>query len=201
MNYLAHILLSGDDRLIQTGNFIADAVKGNAYLNYPERVADGILLHRAIDRHTDVHPRVREAVRWLRPYFGRYSAVLLDVFFDYILASRFGDYSPVPLRRFARRFYFTMIRNRRLLPPRIRRFMWHFISTDRLSRYATPEGIRRSVEIMARVHRMDVSPEEAVAFLVANEDRLREVFNDVFTGLRALSADFLSAPDRRFLRD
>ena len=35
MNYLAHIFLSGDDRRVQIGNFVGDAVKGRAYENYP----------------------------------------------------------------------------------------------------------------------------------------------------------------------
>jgi len=42
MNYLAHIYLSGESDEIILGNFIADYVKRNKYLNYPEHVARGI---------------------------------------------------------------------------------------------------------------------------------------------------------------
>ena len=46
MNYLAHIFLSGDDRRVQIGNFVGDAVKGRAYENYPLGFREGILLYR-----------------------------------------------------------------------------------------------------------------------------------------------------------
>ena len=63
MNYLVHIFLSGDDRRVQIGNFVGDAVKGRAYENYPLGFREGILLHREIDDYTDHHPVVREIGR------------------------------------------------------------------------------------------------------------------------------------------
>ena len=75
MNYLAHIFLSGDDRRVQIGNFVGDAVKGRAYENYPLGFREGILLYREIDDYTDHHPVVREVVDMLRGGFGRYSGV------------------------------------------------------------------------------------------------------------------------------
>ena len=59
MNYLAHIFLSGDNRKIQIGNFVGDAVKGHAYNKFSPDFRKGILLHRAIDDYTDHHP-IRE---------------------------------------------------------------------------------------------------------------------------------------------
>ena len=55
MNYLAHVYLSGSDKDLIIGNFIADHVKGKAYLDYPETIQKGILLHRKIDDFTDRH--------------------------------------------------------------------------------------------------------------------------------------------------
>ena len=92
MNYLAHIFLSGNDRCIQIGNFIGDGVKGDGYKQYPRKFQQGILLHREIDAFSDRHPLVREAVGIGRETFGRYSAVVNDILFDYFLASRFQDY-------------------------------------------------------------------------------------------------------------
>lgn len=196
MNYLAHIFLSGSDCRVQLGNFMGDAVKGGAYREYPQAVADGILLHRAIDTYTDNHPAIKAAIQTLRPHFGRYSAVLLDVYFDYLLASRFGEFSDVPLRRFAWRFYRTMILNRRRMPARIRRFMWHFIGTDRLCRYATPEGIRESLGIMAAYGRIRISPDDAADYLVANEDGLRAIFMPFFGELQGFCTGYFAAADR-----
>lgn len=69
MNYLAHIFLSGADRQIQVGNFIGDFVKGKNYQQYPEKIREGILLHRQIDTFTDSHPMHHETVNLLRPVF------------------------------------------------------------------------------------------------------------------------------------
>ena len=53
MNYLGHLVLSGDNDEVLFGNFIADAVKGNSYYNWSANVQKGILLHRLIDDFTD----------------------------------------------------------------------------------------------------------------------------------------------------
>ena len=47
-------------------------------------------------------------------------------------------------------------------------FLWHFILTNRLGRYASPEGIRQSLEIMVTYRNLQVSPPEAVAYLAFN---------------------------------
>jgi acyl carrier protein phosphodiesterase len=185
MNYLAHIFLSGNDRGVQIGNFIGDAVKGRSYELYPEAIRRGILLHRAIDRFTDDHHLVRATVQSLKPYFGRYSAIILDMFFDYMLASRFDDFSDMPLGKFSRHFYWALIANRRHLPHRIKRFMWHFIATDRLSKYANKEGIRRSLEIMVAYKHIRISPLKAVEYLDGHEEHLRNIFNEFFKELQA----------------
>ena len=184
MNYLAHIFLSGNDRRVEIGNFIGDAVKGHSYELYPEAIRQGILLHRAIDGFTDNHMLVRKTVQDLKPYFGRYSAIVLDIFFDYMLASRFSDFSDMSLGKFSRRFYLALITNRRHLPHRIKRFMWHFIATDRLSRYADKEGIRRSLEIMVAYKHISISPLQAIEYLDEHEEHLRSIFNEVFKELQ-----------------
>ncbi|MDR0667101.1 MAG: ACP phosphodiesterase [Prevotellaceae bacterium] len=148
MNYLAHIFLSSSPA-VQVGNFIGDFVKGQQVAQYPPDMQEGIWRHRAIDRFTDTHPVVLEARAALREPFGRYAGVLLDMYFDHLLAVRFSDYSTVGLSVFARRFYGSLWRRRRLLPPEVRRFMWHFILSNRLCRYASLEGLQGSLAIMS----------------------------------------------------
>ncbi len=197
MNYLAHIFLSGGDGRVQVGNFMADAVKGSSFGGYPEPVVRGIRLHRAIDHFTDTHPEVKRAVNDLKPHFGRYSGALLDIYFDHLLASRFGEFSRVPLERFSRRFYWAMILNKRYLPDRIRGFMWHFIMTGRLSKYATVEGIEESVGIMARYGRMKVDPRQAADYLREHEAGLRAVFSPFFAELQAFCRDYIHGLSKR----
>lgn len=186
MNYLAHIYLSGNDRRIQIGNFIGDAVKGDGYNRYSGGFREGILLHRKIDDFSDHHPAVREAVGLGRESFGRYSAVVTDIFFDHFLAVDFPAYAGIPLRRFAFGFYGATVCHYAVLPPRIRGFLWHFILTNRLCRYASFEGIRQSLEIMADYRNLQVSPSDAIVFLQTHYDEWQNLFRTFFPDLQQM---------------
>jgi len=87
LNYLAHIYFSDSCRQVAVGNFIGDFVKGRGYKSYPSGIRKGILLHREIDHFTDNHPVFQETVALLRPSFGRYSGIMADMYYDYLLAS------------------------------------------------------------------------------------------------------------------
>lgn len=191
MNYLAHIYLSGKHRKRQLGNYIADAVKGKGYEAYPKDIAEGILFHRAIDDYTDNHPVVRRLVVELRPEFGRYSAILLDIYFDYFLASRFRRFSDMSLKLYSGNFYLTMLLNYTYLPERMKSFMWHFILTDRLGKYARVEGIRESLDIMVKYRNLDISVDQAINYLLAHETYLFEQFLLFFSDLRVFSKDYI----------
>jgi acyl carrier protein phosphodiesterase len=196
MNYLAHIFLSGSDKQIQLGNFIGDAVKGRSYNNFPQRISEGILLHRAIDTYTDNHPTVKKTIQLLKPYFGRYSGILLDIYFDYFLASRFSEYSKISLKRYTKYFYFNMISHRRYLPDRIKGFMWHFIGTDRLYKYAFKDGIRKSLDIMVVYRHVDIPVDKAINFLTEYEKELWSIFQLFFCELQELCYGYIGAENR-----
>lgn len=192
---MAHILLSGDDRGVQIGNFIGDSVKGNAYNNYPANVRCGILLHRFIDDFTDHHPLVREATGMLKDDFGRYSGVLTDIIFDHLLAVGFDQYSDVPLSRFSNRFYRVALMYYNKLPAQVKGFLWHFILTNRLCRYATPAGIRQSLEIMVRYKNLPVDPVHAIAFLQEHYTGLDGLFRQFFPEIQNRCTEKLIGKD------
>ena len=180
MNYLAHIYLSGKEKGVQIGNYVADAVKGNAYQNYPADMQKGILLHRKIDAFSDAHPIVREFVAMGRGVFGRYAPVVTDVLLDYLLASDFKRYTSCSLHCFAYAFYFNLLSHYRYLPTRFQRFMWHFILTNRLGRYASKEGVLQSLSIMVEYRGLRIVPQHAIDFLIENEEDWRERFDLFF---------------------
>jgi len=184
MNYLAHIFLSGESRQRQVGNFIGDFVKGNQHTSYPKEIQQGILLHRQIDSYTDSHPVVLDTVALLRPEFGRYSAIIADVYFDHILATHFLQYSDSrSLRRFSANFYYATIRYYPHLPTRVKRFIWHFISTNRLMRYATYEGLNESFTIMSNYKVPAINPRKTIEFLQNNHQEIDERFGLFFPDL------------------
>ncbi len=178
MNYLAHIYLSGGNRQLQVGNFIGDFVKGRKYQDFPKGICKGILLHREIDRFTDSHPLFLETVELLKPSFGRYSGIIADMYFDYLLASDFRRYShSTSLGLFAANFYLSAILNYRWLPERVKGFIFHFIWTNRLKQYSTYEGLEYSLKIMSHYKSSAINPELSIAFLRENENILRSRFN------------------------
>lgn len=178
VNYLAHIFLSGKSRKLQVGNFIGDFVKGSSYLEYPQTIAEGIVLHRRIDTYTDQHPIVRESIELLRPHFNRYTPIITDIYFDYLLASQFELYNPkVGLKRFAYNFYLSALLNYRHLPPQVKEFIFHFISTNRLMEYSHYPGLLKTFQIIHHVKIEAIEPEKTVEALQENEEQLRLLFN------------------------
>ena len=131
MNYLAHIFLSGKRRRVQIGNFIGDFVKGSKLKYYPDEIRKGIVLHRLIDEFTDNHVVVKQTIDFVRPAFGRYSGIIVDMYFDYFLAKNFRFYSKTSLNSFAFWFYITAILNYNHLPVKVKRFIFHLIFSNR----------------------------------------------------------------------
>ena len=185
LNYLAHIYLSGSSLSVQAGNFIGDFVKGKQMDAYPSKMRQGIVMHRKIDHYTDQHPVVKELVQLLRPEFGRYSAIVADMYFDYFLAKNFkvitGGRS---LTLFVYRFYVGALLRYWLLPERVRGFIFHFIGTNRLGKYAHADGLQDSLEIMARYKVSALDPHKIVQYLKANEMALEHYFDDFFSDLQ-----------------
>lgn len=186
MNYLAHIFLSNNIASVQVGNFIGDFVKGSQMNKYPDRIRQGIRLHREIDSFTDSHQIVRDTVAFLRPSFGRYSAIVADMYFDYFLAIDFHIYSPdKSLMRFSRQFYVSVLFRYRYLPKRVKGFIFHFVMTNRLTSYSTPEGLKDSLEIMARHKVSALEPDKIIAFLLQNHNELQKRFHLFFPDVLA----------------
>lgn len=184
MNYLAHIFLSGNNPEIQIGNFIGDFVKGSKLKKYPTEIKKGIILHRLIDEYTDNHTVVKETVLFLRPEFGRYSAIITDMYFDYFLAKNFRFYTNgVNLNRFALRFYVTTLCHYKHLPTKVKGFIFHFITTNRLGKYSTIEGLKKSLEIMSNYKVSALKPDLIIEFLALHSQEIETKFQQFFPDL------------------
>ncbi|PIE84225.1 MAG: ACP phosphodiesterase [Bacteroidia bacterium] len=150
MNFLGHLYLAGKDKQIRLGNFIADHIKGIPIERYPPRVAEGIMMHRAIDYFTDSHEAMAECRGYFREGYGKYAGVVLDVALDNLIIRNWSTYSPLPLRPFIYRFYLQMAMQWRWLPPFWRRMLPQLVRDNRIYRYRTVDGICESLDIMAR---------------------------------------------------
>ena len=61
MNYLAHILLPGDNDLLKVGNFLGDFVSSKDQKKFNPEIQKGIKLHHYIDHYTDTHAIVKKS--------------------------------------------------------------------------------------------------------------------------------------------
>jgi len=150
MNYLAHIYLSRDHKLISIGNFMADHIKGNSYVKYPDDLQKGILLHRQIDSFTDAHHIVRTSKRRLDEGYGLYRGIIIDIFYDHMLAKNWDEYAEVPLEEYTRDFYDSLQKHWDLLPDKVRHMSKYLIRDNWLLSYAEIDGIQRVLEGMNR---------------------------------------------------
>ena len=137
MNFLAHIYLSGEDDFVKIGNFMADSIRGSQYLDYPNSLQKGILLHRHIDSFTDSHPIYRKSKHRLHEKYGHYSGVIMDIAYDHFLAKNWSKYSNEKLEDYAADFYKLMQDNYEILTERTKGMLPYMIGRNWLVSYAT----------------------------------------------------------------
>ena len=178
MNFLAHIYLSGNDEEIIVGNFIGDYVKGKEYLYYPEKMRQGILLHRYIDTFTDKHPIPKQSRRRIISNYEKYSGIIVDIFYDYILASEWDKHYQGPLNKYVddvydilKKYYFT-------LPPGIKIWFPNFLRNNWLLTYSSIEGIKKVLQRMSSRTSLPEHTEFAIRMLIEHEEEFRNEFNE-----------------------
>ncbi|UGS22752.1 acyl carrier protein phosphodiesterase [Flavobacterium channae] len=141
MNFLAHIYLSGDDDFVKIGNFMADSIRGTQYLEYPNDIQKGVLLHRHIDSFTDSHPIYRKSKHRLHEKYGHYSGVIMDIAYDHFLAKNWKRYSDIPLELYADDFYKLAQKHYDILTDRVKGMLPYMIGRNWLVSYATIAGL------------------------------------------------------------
>jgi acyl carrier protein phosphodiesterase len=145
MNYLAHAYLSFNDPGILVGNMISDFVKGKKKFDYPERIQQGIALHRDIDQFTDTHEATREAKGFFRPHYRLYSGAFVDVVYDHFLASDASEFTEKSLFSFSEEVYNTLDQHPEHLGPRFGLLYPYMKQHNWLYNYRTRWGISKSI--------------------------------------------------------
>ncbi|HMW61547.1 MAG TPA: ACP phosphodiesterase [Leptospiraceae bacterium] len=189
MNYLAHIYLSGEDEDLMIGNFIADSVRGNQLADFPEGVRKGIVLHRKIDSYTDRHPVVTESKNRLRPEFGKWPPVIVDVFYDHFLAAGWEKYHAEPLPAYSKRVYKILKKRKELLPERVRGFLPYMIYGNWLVGYSKLSGVEQALRGMSRRSRFNPEMHKAVDVLKKQYEGFQDEFERFFLDLQAHVAE------------
>ena len=191
MNLLAHFLLSHQTPALVVGSFLGDFVKGKRYLKHEEAVARGILLHREIDTYTDTHPTFLQSKHRLVAQQGHYAGVVVDIFYDHLLATQWKTYHPEPLADFAQHIYQTLRKHQEILPPTAQQAMGYLIQHHWLENYATLAGITQTLRGMERRVAHPNQMGQAVSALEENFDLFAQEFRTFFPQLQAHAARYL----------
>lgn len=170
--------------MVRIGNFIADHIKGSKYKSYPDDIQIGILLHRQIDSFTDAHEIARKSKRRLHEQYGLYKGIIIDIFYDHMLAKNWSMYSRAELSEYTKDFYAQLTDHDAFLPEKIKYMSQYMIPQDWLLSYAQKKGIQKVLEGMNRrtggASKMDL----AMLDLEENYDEFETDFKLFFAELR-----------------
>lgn len=192
MNFLAHLYLANENPHGKIGNFIADAIKGNKFENFPVGIQKGIVHHRAIDTFTDNHPIVKKSKRKLDKRYGHYKGVIIDIIYDHFLAKNWNKYSDTPLKEFVQTTYKLLEDNYELLPERTQYLLPYMKEQDWLYNYRTIEGISKILWGMNKrtngKSQMDLAKTDLITHYLSFEDEFIQFFSE----LKSYSENFLN---------
>lgn len=146
MNFLAHLVLAGDDEGLRLGAMLGDFVRGSRALSkYAEDVREGIMLHRHIDGYIDSLSAATRLRSQYREPFRRYAGIITDLAYDHELARNWTDYCDEPLADFDQGVRSLLARHAELVPERLDRFMAYADRRGLFASYADEFEVLRAL--------------------------------------------------------
>lgn len=191
MNFLAHIYLSGESDELKIGNFIGDFVKASDMEQYNENINQGIRMHWAIDEFTDHHPVVQKSKERLRPKYGHYAGVIVDIYYDHFLARNWKDYHTEDLRQYVDKQYKMLENHISILPKKVVDMLPFMIKYDWLYNYQYFDGIERVMHGMANRSSFNSKMEQSVVELKKYHKEFKKEFQEFFPELKTFCEAFL----------
>jgi acyl carrier protein phosphodiesterase len=197
MNYLAHIYLAQQSDDAMLGALLGDFVKPHSGLQFSPEMEAEILTHRKIDSYTDSHPVVLQAKQLFAGSSRRYAGILLDVFYDHLLARNWSSYSKIPLDEFIRGFYRALGARAAVLPSNLARAAPRMIEQDWLGSYIEYSGVELAINrISMRLSRNGDLLRHGLVDLESNYDVLAVGFQAFFPDLIRFAASRRHAQSR-----
>ena len=194
MNFLAHLYLArhSDDAML--GALLGDFVGTTGLDRFRPEVQREILLHRKIDSFTDRHPAVLAAKSLFPEGRRRYAGILLDVYFDHLLARDWPRHHDMPLDHFTRHFY-AVLQAQPDLPESLQRILPSFVRHDWLGSYRDRDQIDHAVRrIATRLSRNGDKLVQCLPILREHEAAVDRRFASFFPDLEAYAESQRAGP-------
>ena len=187
MNFLAHAVLSfGVDELL-AGNILSDFIKGKKKDDFPLGIRAGIELHRAIDSFTDDHPINKEAKRIFMPTYRLYASSVLDIVYDYFVATDDAEWEEKTLENFSLGVYASLGKFSNYFPPAFSNLFPYMKSENWLLNYREDMGILKSLGGLKRRALYITEVETAFRIFLDEKEFLRNQYNRFFPELKAFA--------------
>jgi acyl carrier protein phosphodiesterase len=184
MNWLAHIALSESTPAFRVGNVLADLLQITEIRQLPMAFQAGIARHRAIDSFTDKHPVFRQSVARLDPHFRRYGFVVMDIFYDHFLSTRWAEHYATPLHEFVEQFHMDVEACRTEIPGDAYTILQRMRAANWLTSYGDVEGVRLTLNRMSLRLKRPFDLGKAADELQRSYGELAQDFADFFPQIR-----------------
>lgn len=181
MNFLAHSYLSPKKPKVMLGNLVGDFIKGKITNELDNEIAEGAKIHREIDVFTDTHPIVLDTKKIVRNEFGLYSGVIIDMFFDHILAKKWKQNSSYSFQNHIQKVYLEANTYLNQLPEKFHEVLPIMINYNWLDMYASEEGLAQILKQMSRRIKRNVDLENSMHILNQHNLEIEKNFEIFWT--------------------
>ena len=192
MNFLAHSYLTFTDEQI-VGQFLQDFIRNKDRFSFPEKIGEGITLHRAIDTFTDAHPEIHEAKKIFSSLVRLYAGAFVDVAFDYFLANSLPDKI---LKEHSEKVYRVLRNYDEFLPPNFLRMLDSMEKDNWLYNYRSDWGIEFSMKnVLNKAKYLNKNLAVFEVFLSSKpelQNHFDHFFPDVLAEVQKINAGFRS---------
>ena len=199
MNLVVHQLLSFRNPRWQVGNHLGEVIKGKKFLEYSPDIQKGILLHRFIDTYSDQHPVVKRSSTWLHGNYGKFSPIIVDIYYDFLLIKNWEKFTKEPFSTFKQNCYLLLKENSSMYPEKLTHFTDAMIKYDWFEAYRSYEGLEIILKNMSKRTVFQNNMHMAVKDLYLNESQFEADFLEFFPELISETCQFLEIEKPGFI--
>ena len=193
MNFLAHFHLARHDDDLIVGALLGDFIKGPMRGDFTPGIEKGIMLHRRIDMVTDQFVIDQRLHQCFDPQFRRYLGIMLDLYFDHLLARNWSAYHGTDLAGFSHIVLTALSTHLHAMPDNAALLFNRLQAHKLLERYQQADIIE---QILARISQRlsKANPlTEAMPAMQEQDEYLAGIFTDLYQRLEKEVAGALSA--------